>query len=306
METEKILKAGKIASRVREYAKSITKKGVPLIEIAEKIEAKIREFGGEPAFPVNLSMDNIAAHYTPSHDDKTLAHGLIKVDFGVLIDGWPADNSLSLDLENSQENKKLIKAAEEALEQAIKLVKEKTAVNANSSSGREGGISLNEIGSAIQTTIESHGFNPVINLCGHSMDKYNLHAGTTIPNVDNHDKEKLKVGLYAIEPFATTGTGKVRDGKPSGIYTLVDEKNTRSPLSRKVLAHIQKEYKTLPFCSRWIVKSLSVSSLFALKELESAGVLHQFAQLVEVSGAKVGQAEHTILIEKEKVTVTTA
>src|SRR3989338_4991977 len=109
MNTSKILQAGEIAKQIKVYAKTIVKKGVPLLEIAEKIEAKIIELGGKPAFPCNLSMDNVAAHYTPSHDDTTLAHGLIKVDFGVHIDGWPADNEFTIDLENSEENKKLIK-----------------------------------------------------------------------------------------------------------------------------------------------------------------------------------------------------
>lgn len=319
---EKILRAGKIVSDIRKYVPTIVKKGIPLIEIAEKIEARIVELGGKPAFPVNLSIDNIAAHYTPSHDDKTLASGLIKVDFGVHIDGWLADNSISMDLEESTENKKLIEVAEEALSEAIKLIQSKTEsktsindkksindkndLDINSSPGWVDGVALNKIGSAIQTTISSHGFNPVINLCGHSMDKYNLHAGITIPNIDNGDKQKLNPGLYAIEPFVTLGVGKVRDGKPSGIYALVNEKNTRSSISREVLSFIQEEYKTLPFCSRWIVKNLGLKALFGLRELESAGILHQFAQLVEVSGAKVSQEEHTILLEKDKVTVTTA
>ena len=106
MNQEKILKAGQIASEVRKYAKTIIKKDVPLLEIAEKMEAKIEKLGGKPAFPVNLSIDNISAHYTPSHDDKTLASGLLKVDFGAHIDGWLSDTAFSIDLENSEENQK--------------------------------------------------------------------------------------------------------------------------------------------------------------------------------------------------------
>src|SRR3989338_1323186 len=124
MNTEKIIKAGEIAKQVKVYAKTIVKKGVPIIEIAEKIEAKIIELGGKPAFPCNLSIDNIAAHYTPSHDDSSLAHGLLKVDFGVHVDGWIADTSLSFDLEGSDINKKLIETAEKALGLAEKNFKE--------------------------------------------------------------------------------------------------------------------------------------------------------------------------------------
>lgn len=291
MNTQKILRAGEIAKKVKEYAKTIVKPGVPLLEIAEKIEADIIKHGGKPAFPVNLSINNIAAHYTPTHDDKTLAHGLLKVDFGVHIDGWTADNAFSVDLENSPENKKLIEASKKALEHALKKIKV--------------GIKSNDLGGEIEKIIESHGFSPIINLSGHSMDEYELHAGVTIPNIDDERPIVLKEGLYAVEPFTTTGSGRVHDGKPSGIYYLKNEKNVRSPIAREVLKYVINEYKTLPFCSRWIVKKLGTKALLGLSELEKNGNLHNFPQLVEVNGSKVSQSENTILVEKDKVTVTT-
>ena len=105
MDKEKILLAGKIAKQVREYIKPQIKKDTPLLEIAEKIESKITELGGKPAFPTNLSINEITAHYTPAHNDEALAHGLLKIDFGVHIDGWIADTAFSLDLENTEESK---------------------------------------------------------------------------------------------------------------------------------------------------------------------------------------------------------
>ena len=322
LDKEKILKAGKITKEVRNYAKTIVKKGVPLLEIAEKIEEKILELGGKPAFPTTFSINEITAHCTPSHDDKTLAHGLIKVDFGVHIDGYIADNSFSVDLDGLEENRKLIMASEKALINAIKLVEDKFAGGKNvndkpdfnkgssikTASGWAGGnnlISTDEIGSTIQETIESYGFSPIINLCGHSMRQYELHAGITIPNINDGRGILLKEGLYAIEPFATKGSGKIRDGRPSEIYELKETKKPRSNLARETLAFIESEYNTLPFCSRWIIKNLGLNASLALRELESNGNLHQFSQLVEVSGSKVSQAEHTILIEKDKVIVTT-
>ena len=288
---EKILKAGKIASEVRKYAKSIIKKNTPLIEIAEKIEEKIKELGGKPAFPVNLSIDNISAHYTPSYDDKTLASGLLKIDFGVHIDGWIADAAFSIDLEENEENKKLIKASEKALENALKIIKK--------------GVSTDEIGDTISKITESYGFSPIINLSGHSMDNYELHSGINIPNVNDGKKIKLEEGIYAFEPFATTGSGKVHDGKPSGIYELKETKNIRNPISREILEFIKKEYNTLPFCSRWLVKKFGARALFGLKQLEDNGNLHHFPQLVEIQGSRVSQAEHTILISEDKIIVTT-
>ena len=93
-EIEKLIEAGKIAKQIVEYAKSFIKKDMPLLEIAIKIDEKIISLKAKPAFPVNLSINEIAAHSTPSYNDETLAAGLLKVDIGVHIDGYVADLSL--------------------------------------------------------------------------------------------------------------------------------------------------------------------------------------------------------------------
>jgi len=291
MKNEKIIQAGKIASQVKEYAKSFIEPDMPLLQIAELIEEKIFELGGKPAFPTNLSINEIAAHYTPGYEDKNLAKGLLKVDLGVHVDGWTADTAFSIDLENSEENKKLIETAELALANAEK----EFAI----------GKTTSEIGKIIEETIESKGLSPIINLSGHSMENYDLHAGITIPNIDDRKNIEIEKGLYAIEPFTTNGAGKVGDGKPSGIYALMNERNTRSELARDVLDYILEEYRTLPFCSRWLVKKFGTKALIALKQLEEQEILHQFAQLVEVSKSKVAQAENTVLVEKDSKIITT-
>jgi methionyl aminopeptidase len=287
---EKILQAGKIASEVKKYARTIVKKGVPLLEIAEKIEAKIEQLGGKPAFPVNLSINDIAAHYTPNHDDKTIASGLLKVDFGVHVDGWVADTAFSIDLENNEENKRLILASELALEIASKTIKL--------------GVTNSRIGKEIEESISSGEISPIINLSGHQIKQYELHSGLTIPNINNNQEIPIKEGLYAIEPFTTNGSGKVYDGKNSGIYELHSEKSPRSQTAREVLNFIIKEYNTLPFCSRWLYKKLGAKSLIGLKQLEENGNLHHFPMLMEANRGKVAQSENTFLVEKDKVIVT--
>ncbi|MFC1682249.1 type II methionyl aminopeptidase [Nanoarchaeota archaeon] len=290
MDKQKILKAGKIAVEVKKLVKEIVKKDVSLLEIAEKIEGKIVELGGKPAFPVNLSIDEVAAHYTPSHNDESVARGLLKVDFGVHVDGWCSDTAMSFDLEYSEENKKLIEAAEAGLNSAIEVFKE--------------GEELSVIGGVIEKAIEGFDFVPIRNLSGHEMKQYDLHAGVTVPNMDDSRAGKIEKGLYAIEPFATTGAGKVKDGNPSGIYMLINSKNVRSPIAREVLEFISEEYETLPFCSRWIVKKFGTRALFGLRELERNGNLHHFPQLVEAGKGKVAQAEESVFIGEEKVVST--
>jgi len=291
MEKEKIMQAGKIASKAKDYARDLIKPGMPLLEIAEKVEQHIKDNGGELAFPINLSINEIAAHYTPSHDDNTLAYGLLKVDLGVQIDGWIADTAFSLDLEGSNESKKLIDTANAALENAKSITKT--------------GISTDEIGKEIHRTVMSANLNPIVNLSGHQIDQYDLHAGITIPNINDEKNQILSPGIYAIEPFVTEGNGKVHDGKPSGIFLLIDSKNVRSPIAREVLEYIIDEYGSLPFCARWLVKKFNTKALIALKQLTEQGNLHQFPQLIESSRRKVAQAEDTILLEQDKTTVTT-
>jgi methionyl aminopeptidase len=290
-EIQNYKKAGEITKKAVEYAKTIVKQNIPLLEIAEKIEAKILELGGKPAFPVNLSINEIAAHATPSYNDSAKASGLIKVDIGTHIDGYAADTALSIDLENSEENKNLIKSTEEALKNAI------SEFSLNKST--------NQIGAIIEKTIKSQGFHPVSNLSGHSISHYNLHSGINIPNTDNSQNTKIKSGVYAIEPFATPGLGLVIEGKPSGIYHLEKDGNVREPFAREVLKFIKEEYKTLPFCSRWIYKKFGTRGLLALKRIEESGLLHHYKQLVEKSKSKVAQAEHTILITENEKAVTT-
>lgn len=282
MDNEDYNKAGQIAVQVKKYAREIIKPGSSLLDIAEKIEAKIHELGGECAFPVNLCIDDIAAHYTPNHNDGTRAEGLLKVDIGIHIKGSIADTAFSLDLADLEENRKLIQAAHDALEEAKKTAKQD--------------IEVWKIGKAIQDKIESLSFSPIRNLCGHSLDSFSVHAGKTIPNCNNNSNQNLSEGAYAIEPFATNGLGLVYDGKPSGIYRFESRKAIRDPLAREILEFIEKEFKTLPFCERWIYKKFGSRSVLALHLLEQANIISQYPQLIEKGHGKVAQEEDTILV----------
>jgi methionyl aminopeptidase len=290
-EIDKIRKAGKISVEIKEYARTIIKKDMLLLEIAEKIEEKIKELGAKPAFPTNLSINEIAAHSTPSFNDTEKAKGLLKVDFGCHIDGFISDTAFSIDLENNEENKKLIESAESALKKATEKINKK--------------IKLKEIGEIIDSEIKKAGFTAIRNLSGHQIEKYDLHAGLTIPNFNNQKEDEIEEGLYAIEPFATKGIGLVKDGKPSGIYQLRKPSQIRDNFAREILEFIIEEYNTLPFCSRWIYSKFNARGLLALRQLEQAEILYQYPQLIEKSKEKVSQAEHTILITQNEKIITT-
>jgi len=290
-ELENYRKAGKISIEVKKYARQLIKPGLPLLEIANKIEDKIKELGGKPAFPVNLSINEIAAHSTPSSDDETKAEGLLKVDIGVHVEGSIADTAFSLDLTKDKKYKKLIEASELALSTALKITKKN--------------ISLSEIGSVIQKTTTKQGFSPIRNLSGHQLGPFSVHAGLIVPSYENNNPTRLGEGVYAIEPFSTTGQGLVYDGGKSGIYRLEKEGGVRDSTARKIYQYILEEYQTLPFCERWIIKKFGTRSKIALLFLQQAGILHHYSKLIEKSHQPVSQAEHTIIIKDNETEVTT-
>jgi methionyl aminopeptidase len=273
-------KAGRIAAEVLEYGKKLIKIDESVLSIIEKIESKTKSLGGEPAFPINVSTNHIAAHYTAYKDDKTIFKegDLVKLDVGVHINGAIGDNAVTIDL---GENKLLVEASKEALDEAVKIVKE--------------GLEVREIGRVIQSKIQEHGFAPVINLSGHRMDIFNVHAGLTIPNYDNGDKTKIeKDMIIAIEPFATNGEGKVIEGKGSDIFKLLNKKPVRNEYARKILKIIEK-YQGLPFAKRWIDSPMKD---LAFNILEREKIIHQYPQLIESSRGLVSQAEHTVMVGK--------
>lgn len=290
-ELEAYRKAGQIATKVVAYAKETAKPGILLKELAEKIEDKILELKGEIAFPVNLAINEIAAHSTPSSQDETKASGLLKIDIGVAVDGYIADTAFSVDLTPDKKHTQLIKSSQDALETALKKIKNK--------------ITLAEVGKIIQETITASGFSPIRNLSGHSLGQYLIHAGLTIPNYDNGNTNSLKPGAYAVEPFATNGAGIVYDGGKSTIYRLDKEGAVRDPTARKIYQYILEHYKTLPFCERWLTKKFGSKTRIALMFLEKAGILHQYAQLVEKSHSPVSQAEHTLLLKENSTEILT-
>lgn len=285
-------KAGEIAKKIVEYAKNLIKPDMLLVEIAQKIEKETIKLGAQPAFPVNLSINDIAAHYHPALEDETKAHGLLKIDIGIHINGFIADTAFSLDLTPDKKYKDLIKASEDALSEALSIL------NNNPT--------LNDIGLAIQQIIQRKGFSPIVNLSGHELGQYNIHAGITIPNHGNNNPNKIEPGAYAIEPFATTGDGKIYEGPAGNIYQILTPKNTRSPTARKIMEYVWEKYQTLPFSLRELQEKFGNMSRLAIKELEQNKIIHSYPQLIEISHHPVSQAEHTFIKTPEgKIIVTT-
>ncbi|MBI2655771.1 type II methionyl aminopeptidase [Candidatus Woesearchaeota archaeon] len=277
------IKAGKISAEALEYGKSLIKRGNSVFDATEKIENRILELGGKPAFPVQFALNEVAAHFCVTEEDKDLVFDeqVVSLDLGVHVNGAIGDNAYTIDLSGKYSD--LVKAAQKALEEALKIA----AV----------GTELREIGKTINDTIKSYGYNPVRNLSGHGIDLYNIHTKPTVPNIDNGDKSKLaKNMVFAIEPFATTGSGIVGEKGHPTVFMIEHPKPVRSPITREVLKEIDS-YEGLPFAEWWLTRKFGAKAKFALRELNQLGIIHQFPPLVELSSGIVSQAEHSVLID---------
>ncbi|MFO7619622.1 MAG: type II methionyl aminopeptidase [Thermoplasmata archaeon] len=289
---EKYLKAGAIAARVRRDGADMIKSGALLLDVAEFIEGEIARLGGKPAFPVNLAIDSIAAHYTP-HSRDTLRFNpgeLVKLDLGVHVDGYIADTAMSVEVSTGKWTG-LIEAARDSLEMVL--------------DSMTPGIMVRSIGATIERTIRSRGFEPVSNLTGHSLEQYNLHAGVSVPNVDDGSVADLKSGMaVAIEPFATNGAGRVAGRKSGNIYKLLRNKETGDAEMDELIRQMHEECLYLPFSERWVAKRVENPEK-ALKRLLRQGIIATYPILSEVKGGMVSQFEHTIIITSNECLVTT-
>ncbi|MFQ6060634.1 MAG: type II methionyl aminopeptidase, partial [Thermoplasmata archaeon] len=239
---EKYRRAGEIAKEAREHGMSLVREGASVLEIAEEAEDLIRRRGAKPAFPVNVAIDSVAAHFTPQSDDRTkLERGsVVKIDVGVHVDGYIGDTAATMEV-GTRNWSRLIDASETALDIAIELIKPNAPVRM--------------IGGAIERTIEQSGFKPISNLTGHNLERFSLHSGKSIPNVLEDTSARILFGeALAIEPFATNGAGRV-DGRKSGnIYRLLKMGDAKKAKANELLAYIRKEFNTLPFAERWCTR----------------------------------------------------
>jgi len=284
---EKYRDAGVIAAKILRRSAQEIRVGGSYLDLVESIEMQVKEEGAALAFPLNLSLNEDAAHDTASPGDaRVFTKGdIAKLDLGVQIDGYIADTATTIDLGN---NSLLLEASERALDAAIKSVCP--------------GATAGELGAAIQKEIECRGYRPISNLTGHGLDRYILHRPPTIPNVGVNGGVVLEEGMvFAIEPFATTGSGHVGEKNRKEIYSQVSQKPVRIPAARAILNEV-KDRHGLPFARRWLnEKKLDI----ALSSLVRSQVLHVYPVLSDIPGSLVSQHEHTVIVTSEGCIVTT-
>lgn len=294
---ENYKRAGKIAADARDYGITIIKPGVRLLDIAIEIENRIKKNGAHIAFPVNIALNTLAAHYSPRHDDPSLFKkgDLVKLDVGAHVNGYIADTAITVELETHLYDT-MIQASSEALNNAIRILNVDTP--------------LSEIGRTVENTIIAYGYKPIHNLMGHGLKQYELHSGLSIPSIGAlGGKTKLKEGdVVAIEPFATNGEGRVISGEGSNIYLCnnsLKAKFIRDHKTKLMFDKMNINYKTLPFAERWCHDMFPNGSDIVLKKLSFLGLTKHYPQLAEAKGGMVTQKEHTVIIKKDGCEVIT-
>jgi methionyl aminopeptidase len=287
-------RAGRIASAVRKEVQQLVQPRRRVKEICEETEKMIRRMGAFPAFPTNVSVNHIAAHYTSSPEDETVIpdDALVKVDLGASIDGYLSDTAVTVDL--SGKEIAMVDAAEEALRAAISIIRT--------------GIDISQVGKTISSTIADAGFKPISNLTGHSLARYELHSGTSVPNIPTGSGHVMREGqIFAIEPFVTkqNGKGYVKDTDNVFIFSCNQIRSHVNPSddpSEKLLIELERRFRRLPFALRWLDQS---PDLKQFKRLVRSGSIISYPVLVEGGKKIVAQSEHTVLVKKHGCEVLT-
>ncbi len=323
MELKKSIQSAFIFKKVMNKIYNEIDENIKIYDIAQKIESYISlelpsQLNNGIAFPVGIGINHCVAHNTPTIYDKNiiLKNGdIVKIDFGVHIDGHITDSAFTIPIGN---------VGKEKFSELIDISKKATMIGVNKS-GID--VLLSEIGEDIEEYVLSKeieingkiiGLKTMKELCGHSIGVYKIHSGKAIPNckLDFVYNERMKENeKYAIEPFITTGNGKCIYEKDNNHYMLsrnYEEKYRKSKKKDKVLyENIVKNYSTLAFTQKWIYEGLNnypkinenMYNIFenSLKELCSENIVEEYLPIYDVEGSYVAQHEHNVWIMENRV-----
>jgi methionyl aminopeptidase len=271
------------------------KPGASFLEVCDLVRKEVESRGGRLAFPTGIGVNQVTAHYAPQDGDESVfkEQDLVKVDFGVHVDGYVTDTSVSVTF--NPEYNLLLEATERALEAAIATAR------------RE--VRTGEIGREIHREAARFGFKTIENLTGHTVDRYIVHAGKSIPNLYMPGMQSLKIGdVFAIEPFLTVGSaaGYVVDTPSQTIFSIVARKKTGSVELDGFVDRVWNERKTLPFTPRWYSAEFGRDKIQRMiSKLVGKKILRAYPTLVEASGNPVAQFEHTMALGEGGLVVLT-
>lgn len=311
-EIDCLRECGKIHKKIKNNLKDYIQPGMKVIDIVNYIENNIKNDIGYNnnhlkcgiGFPTGISINNCAAHWTPEKNDNTIINkdDIIKIDFGIHKNGYIVDSAYTHSFNSKYQN--LIDSTVEANKVAI----QNSGVDAI----------LGELGKDIKEVIESYELEidnktykikPVVDLTGHSISRYNIHSGKAVPNIHiPFYPERMKEGeIYAIEPFASSGKGRVFEDKNNCSHYMIKNLNLKdnklSEKEKNFIKNIYKKYFTLPFCTRWLDNENIDYSL--LNSLSTKNIINSYPPLYDVKNSLISQHEHTISIKEKGIEILT-
>ena len=224
-EIEAMKEAGRISAKALREVGSKVAPGVSTLELDQYAEELIRREGGIPAFkgyggfPASIcaSVNEQIVHGIPSANVILKEGDIISIDTGAIVDGWVGDNAWTYPVGKiSPDVQKLLKVTEECMWAGLGVARP--------------GNHLGDIGYAVQSLAESHGYGVVREYVGHGIGR-KMHEEPHVPNYGHrHRGILLEAGMVlAIEPMINMGTHKTRsmsdgwlvctrDGKPSAHF----------------------------------------------------------------------------------------
>lgn len=299
----------KIGCEIREFIKSNT--SLSLQTIASNIETKIKEYTefdpSNPkargiAFPVGLSLNDCAAHYTPNSQDLDvflMDSDILKIDYGIHYNGTIIDSAFTISLDPKYDE--FIDISRKLTQYAV------------SRCGPD--VVLGEIGADIEEYVKSKEIvidnktlrlRTMSDLSGHMIRPYEIHAGVAVPNTRIFYPIRMRANeFYAIEPFITTGEGKSILKEPNSHYMKnahfdninLNKKIKFTKSENNLIDFININYSTLPFCEKWVsFDSMKLSP--CLDSLVSKKYLNSYPPIYDVKDSIISQFEHTIFIKE--------
>jgi methionyl aminopeptidase len=307
--------AGIIHKKINHDIQPFLKSGIKLLDICNIIENKIREetrkyslnpqYNNGIAFPTGISINNVAAHYTPNFNDNTILNesDVCKIDYGVQINGCIVDSAFTINLDNSYS--KLLEASNDATNSIIKELRPDMKFQELSSISEE-------IVRSYELEIDNKPIvlKPIDNVCGHNILPWTIHAGKLLHAIRKENDNQIveENDVIAVEIFVSTGNGttKLDNNRNNHSHFMLKDSSDKIPLyqtkrTNDMVNIIKNNFRTLPFCPRFInyfnKKQSNVNYTFPLNILFNDGYINSYPPLIETDkSARIAQLEHSVFV----------
>ena len=223
-ELEKMYRAGQVVHEVLNALRDAVKSGMTTMDLEQQAEEIIAKGPGKAAFkgyrgyPCVLctSVNSEIVHGIPSPKRKLREGDIVSIDFGMEVDGYFGDSAVTVPVgQIGAELQKLLDVTRESLDRAIDKMRL--------------GNRLGDVGHAVQSWVELHGYSVVREFVGHGIGT-KMHDEPNLPNYGEPGRgPRLQEGMViAVEPMVNAGRPEVQmrgewvaetaDGSPSAHF----------------------------------------------------------------------------------------